>query len=182
MASPQAAGKKLPSLLREEVKQINVLTGEHKTHNIWDKRNTRDLSRESSRTRPMHHPWLHRPPETRFGGEGGDRGTLQTRQPSRCRFTYVHPWGFCVCCIPYLTRRRPEYANRAGGWICGEVFVKSTIIDSIRSVAKIASGNERPTFSSPSRDILEKYFISLSNFYPSLERVLRLAKRRHANF
>lgn len=115
-------------------------------------------------------------------GGGGDRGTLQTRQPSRCRFTYVHPWGFCVGCIPYLTRRRPEYANRAGGWICGKIFVKSTIIDSIRSVAKIASGNERPTFFSPSPDISEKYFISLSNFYPSLERVLRLAKRRHANF
>lgn len=38
------------------VKQINVPTGEHKTHDIRDRRNTGDLSRESSRTNPMHHP------------------------------------------------------------------------------------------------------------------------------
>lgn len=43
------------------VKQINVPTGEHKTHDIRDRRNTGDLSRESSRTNPMHHPPVHRP-------------------------------------------------------------------------------------------------------------------------
>lgn len=124
-------------------------------------------------------------PKPVSGKKGEERGTLQTRQPSRCRFTYVHPWGFCVCCIPYLTRRRPEYANRTGGWICGEVFVKSTIIDSIRLAAEIASGNQRPTFPPPSPppgDISEKYFTSLSSFSCAPSLYLEHAKKRRANF
>lgn len=114
------------------VKQINVPTGEHKTHDIRDRRNTGDLSRESSRTNPMHHPpgRARRAPDPTT-----DSTTFLTPFPFTCAFKlppcvrtfYVRPCGatdapiFSVTCFlslspPYLfifpfVGRLPEFPS-----------------------------------------------------------------------
>lgn len=73
------------------VKQINVPTGEHKTHDIRDRRNTGDLSRESSRTNPMHHP---------------PSRALRAPDPTTDSTTFLTPFPFtCAFKLPSLPLR-----------------------------------------------------------------------------
>lgn len=131
--SGETGGRGSWRLTCKAVKQINVPTGEHKTHDIRDRRNTGDLSRESSRTNPMHHPpgRARRAPDPTT-----DSTTFLTPFPFTCalklppcvRTFYVRPCGatdapiFSVTCFlslspPYLfifpfVGRLPEFPSR----------------------------------------------------------------------
>lgn len=158
------------------VKQINVPTGEHKTHDIRDRRNTGDLSRESSRTNPMHHP---------------PGRALRASDPTTDSTTFLTPFPFtCAFKLPSLPLRSnilcsPMRCNGCANFFRDLFFITIPAVSlhfpfrwTVARISISRHSNSTLFFSSRLLPIFYFFSLFLSLFFPQKKSIAVASCRR----